>query len=433
MFTNNGYIADSESPLGFRGDNNGIPQRMVMNDLLTLPDMTRFIPIVIQTVVREALEPNPLIVPNCFQTINAPTGRVVQIGAVGAMAAGIVPETGEYPTQDLDLDGGDMVSVSIQKHGLMVRVTDEVVEESQWDIVGMWLRAAGRALARHKETFAYRLLNEMGQTVFDNRTPSGTVDPLRYGTLSGRDLSGTPNGSMNLNDVFDMYAYLVMRGFTPDTLIMHPLAWSTFMTDPEMREIVVKGATLATNRLPNGTFSPGWGTSHEGRGLRTTATGAGSSAGYGGGPDAVLGKIGANPWVASLNPLAASFNIQPNYLPSPLKVLVSPYTPYTASGTTISSGTPSVSRTLPITNIAMLDSSNCGILIQRTPVSTEEFDDPLHDIRAIKIMEKWGMQLLEQGKAVAVARDVVIARNYVFENSNAQSLVERDITSAIVT
>ena len=42
MFTNNGYIADSESPLGFRGDNQGIPQRMVMQDLLTLPDMTRF-------------------------------------------------------------------------------------------------------------------------------------------------------------------------------------------------------------------------------------------------------------------------------------------------------------------------------------------------------------------------------------------------------
>ena len=44
----------------------------------------------------------------------------------------------------------------------MVRVTDEVVEESQWDIVGLWLRAAGRALARHKETFAFKLLNEMG-------------------------------------------------------------------------------------------------------------------------------------------------------------------------------------------------------------------------------------------------------------------------------
>ena len=106
MVTNNGYIQDSESPLGFRSDKAGVPQRMVLNDLLTLPDMTRFIPIVIQTVVREALEPNLLIIPNCFQTINAPTGRVVQIGAMGSMHAGIVAEGEEYPTQDLDVDGG---------------------------------------------------------------------------------------------------------------------------------------------------------------------------------------------------------------------------------------------------------------------------------------------------------------------------------------
>ena len=210
------------------------------------------------------------------------------------------------------------------------------------------------------------------------------------------------------------------------------VAWATFMTDPEMREIVMKGATLATNKLPDGSYSPGWGTSHNGMGLRTTATGAGSATGYGTGPDSVLGKIGANPWVSTLNPLAASFNIQPSYLPTPLTVLVSPYVAYTASGATIASGTPEVSRTYPTTNIIMLDSNNCAVLIQRTPVQTEEFDDPAHDIRALKIMEKWGMQLMEQGKAVAKASEVVIARNYVFENSNVTALQPIDITEAIV-
>jgi hypothetical protein len=372
-----------------------------------------------------------LIIPNCFQTINAPSGRMVQIGAIGSLHADIVVEGGEYSTVDLDMDGGDMVGMAILKHGLMLRVTDEVIEDSQWDIMGMWLRAAGRALSRHKEKVGYQLLDEYGQTVFDNTTPSGTVDSTRYGRCTGRDISGAANGSMTLNDLLDMYAFLVMRGFMPDTLIMHPLAWATFMTDPEMREIVIRGATLASNKLPDGTFSPGWGTSHNGMGLRTTATGTGYASGYGTGADSVLGKIGANPWVSTLNPLAASFNIQPNYLPTPLKVLVSPYTAYTVSGATIVSGIPEVSRTYPITNVIMLDSKNAAVLIQRSPVATEEFDDPMRDIRALKVMERWGMQLMEQGKALARAVDVVVARNYVFENSNVVSLSEIDITAAI--
>ncbi len=49
---------------------------------------------------------------------------------------------GEYPTQDLDVDGGQIVAVTITKHGLQVRVTDETIEESQWDIIGMWLADA---------------------------------------------------------------------------------------------------------------------------------------------------------------------------------------------------------------------------------------------------------------------------------------------------
>jgi len=64
------------------------------------------IPTTVQTIVREALEPALLIVPNMFQTINLTQGRHVQIGAVGAMVAREIPETSEYPTQDLDIDGG---------------------------------------------------------------------------------------------------------------------------------------------------------------------------------------------------------------------------------------------------------------------------------------------------------------------------------------
>ena len=291
-------------------------------------------------------------------------------------------------------------------------------------------RKSTHLLARHKELWAAKLLNDLGITVMDNASPTAVADPTEYGSLTGRDITGAFNGSMTLNDLFDLYAWLVMRGFTPNTLILHPLAWKIFSIDPEIREVVLRGATLASRSLPQGTYSPGWGTSHEGKGLRTTATGTGTATGYGTGPDAVLGKIGANPWVSTLNPLAATFNIQPQYMPSPLTVLVSPYIAYTRGAATISSGTPAVSRTYPTTTVAMLDSNNCGVLVQRTPVTTEEFDDPARDIRALKIMEKWGMHLLEQGKGIACAKNVVITRNYVFDNSNVVTLQPEDFTTA---
>jgi hypothetical protein len=42
IFTNNGYVADSSSVLGVKVDSSGMPKRALIQDLLTLPDMTRF-------------------------------------------------------------------------------------------------------------------------------------------------------------------------------------------------------------------------------------------------------------------------------------------------------------------------------------------------------------------------------------------------------
>ena len=55
----------------------------------------------------------------------------------------------------------------------------------------------------------------MGQTVFDNAAPAQS----EFGVCTGRNIAGAQNGSMTLNDLLDIYAYLWMRGFMPDTLI----------------------------------------------------------------------------------------------------------------------------------------------------------------------------------------------------------------------
>jgi len=66
-------------------------------------------------------------------------------------------------------------------------------------------------------------------------------------------------------------------------------------------------------------------------------------------------------------------------------------------------------------------------------VSIDEWRDPEVDMRAMKIKERWGMALLSQGKGVAVARDMVIADNHVFDNVNQVTLANETPSATIVS
>lgn len=417
-----GRIYDAMTHNGFcisEADQN--PVRLELKDVLMTKDAQRFIPRVVQYIVREAIEPNLLIIPNLFQEVRMEAGRMIEIGAIGSIHAEEVVEGGEYKERSPDLDGGDMVAVSVKKHGLKISVTDEVIQDSEWDVINLWLRAAGRALARHKEKRGLQLFNSMGITVFNN-DQSGN-DNGEIGSLTGRGIDGKKNGTMSLNDIFDMYTYLVLRGFTPDTIMMHPLSWKMFSVDPEVREIVLRGATLASRGLPNGGPSQTWMTGHGGMGLRTAGTGyQGNESGRTTGAGTQLPA--PSPWVTTLNPLTATFSVAPKGLPSPITVLVSPHVPFEASAGGIGK---------PAASVIMADSSSAGILVVRDPVNTEEFDDPARDIRSLKIRERWGMALVEQGKSIAVAKNVVVDRNYVFDNVHQVSLAEIDQSTTAPT
>src|SRR5699024_8795378 len=39
----------------------------------------------------------------------------------------------------------------------------------------------------------------------------------------------------------------------------------------------------------------------------------------------------------------------------------------------------------------VLDRENVGILLEKTPLTTEQFDNPMRDIQKIKLMERYGM------------------------------------------
>ena len=130
-------------------DKDGNFHKFEFKDLVTREDLMRFVPQAVETVVREAIEPNLFITDRLFQTITIERGSRVQIGALGALEAGRVGQAGEYPERTLDLDGGDMVALTTDKHGLKISLTEEVLRDNLWDVVNVWLRAAGKALARH--------------------------------------------------------------------------------------------------------------------------------------------------------------------------------------------------------------------------------------------------------------------------------------------
>tara|TARA_B100001250_G_scaffold414081_1_gene450587 strand:+ start:2325 stop:3677 length:1353 start_codon:yes stop_codon:yes gene_type:complete len=429
IFTNNGVVGvetEDRDKLSLQFDFNDVFKiDSVMKtegldefkDVFFTEDLTRFIGTTVTSIVQEAVEPELLVVPNLFKQIayEGP-GRTVEIGGVGALHAAEVPEGQEYPEADFSYGDGYIIQLGIAKHGLKLRITQEVIDDNLFDVFGMWLQMAGRALARHKEEYGIMLLNDMGITVADNGQAN---DDTELGHMSGRDIAGNFNGTMTANDIFDMWVYGYLRGFNYDTLLMNPLAWKVFMNDDKAREIFFSNGVIASNRQPDGSGASTFGAGFGGLGYKSDP--------YGNDYNNLAANqlAGPNPFTQNLNPLGASFNIAPKYLPSPLKIIVSPHVGY---GSSTVGG-----KAVKVTDIMMADSQNAGLLMTKEGISMDEWADPERDIRSMKIKERWGMALLAQGKGVAVAKNVVIADNYQFENSNTATLDAKVVDQAAIS
>lgn len=99
-----------------------------------------------------------------------------------------------------------------------------MIDESQWDVIGMHLEAGGRALARLKEQNAFREFSRHGHVVFDGEMFKKGDE----GYPTGRGFNGELNGTLTEEDMMDMAVSIMSAGFQPTTIIMHPLCWSLF-------------------------------------------------------------------------------------------------------------------------------------------------------------------------------------------------------------
>lgn len=383
-------------------------KRLTISDLVTTEDLAPFVPKVVKRIIIEAIEPNMLIIPNLFTRLDLPEGQMVEIGAIGSITAGKVAQGDLFPQTTIATDTvGSTVAITVSKYGCAINISREAIKDNQFDVITLWLRAAGAALARLKESLGVRLIDQMGITVYSNSDPTNSEN----GVLTGRNITGTQNGTMTLNDVFDMWAYLALRGFVPDTLLMSPLAWKVFAVDAQLREIVMKGAVLATRRMPLGHGNKGWRElfNPSGLGLKYTATGTSTD------------LSGASAYTQTFTPVGATWNIPPSYLPTPMKVLVSHLVPFV----------PSSGNTKALTNIIMADSQRCGILVERELPHTDEDNIFEREVHQVHVSERYGQGVFDQGKGIVIARDVVIDRNYIFDNANTQTLAAIDTQSSI--
>ena len=393
--------------------------RSTYMDTLTSPEMIRFVPRMVSRVLRGSIEPRLVIANTLFKTMNLGKKISVDVGKYSTMEARPQPEGKNWFESSIVLDGGDMIQpVSYEKIGVQFSITKEAAaEDGAFDILRIHIQEAGKALARFKEKRAIDTMLWGGTTVFDNTGATADASPLGY--TSGRNITGAFNGSMSLNDLVYLYNFQTMRGYNPDIILMNPLAWMVFATSPDTREIVTNGNVVTSAPTPDGDPSQGFVNPYEPFGYKQNGTGSIE-------PDDLYGKIGANPWVQTMNPLTATFHVNSKYFPGPLTIVTSPFVKYSDDAGALTD----VNTTLPSTEVIMCDSNSTGIFFQAELPSMREFEDFWSESTIYRLGEVYGTELAYQGKAIAIAHGVIIDRNYVFENVNSVTITEPSPTTA---
>ncbi|SFJ62341.1 phage major capsid protein, HK97 family [Paenibacillus sp. UNC496MF] len=311
-----------------------------VKEALTTQDASILIPRVITGMMREAAEPM-YIGSQLLQTVRLTEGRSIEFPSIGAMRAHDIGESQSYLEETVDFQLHRTQEVKVGKSGMVVRVTDEMINDSQWDVIGILVRKAGEAMARLKEEKIFIQFSKHGHIVYDNDIRQKYPEA---GT-TGRDIDGNMNNTMSTEDMIDLFIAVMMNGFNPTDIIMHPLTWSVFFKNDLIHSL--SHAALGGSQVTNLSISP----------------------------ETVQGRI----------PFAININF-------------TPFAPFNFDTKKF--------------DMYVVDRNNIGILLVKDPLSTEQFDDPMRDIQTIKVKERYGIGVLNEGKAVATARNLAFARSY---------------------
>jgi len=321
-----------------------------MKEALFSPDASVLFPKVISDVLMRPKEPMMIGQTILSKTIAIDNVRSVEFPTIGAVRAKDIADGQEFPEVQPPFAEA-MTEIKVGKVGLLLAVSEDVIRDSMWDVLALYVEAAGYAMLRHKEEKIFREFQNKAFTVIDN-TQSSTAAWSR-----GVDTSGNVNGSLSYLDLIDGIGALIANEYIPTDIALHPLAWSIFMKDPRLQfQLLTHGA------------------------------------------------------IGQTYPSAGMDNIPIN-LPWNINVAVTPFCPYTTS-TTLTLDSVGGDRTGPVTDIYICDRNNGIVILQRDEMQIDSFEDPRRDIQSMKFKERYGLGLLNAGKSAVAIKNIHLADNY---------------------
>lgn len=322
-----------------KGEDNSVR----LSEFLATPSAQVLIPKVIVGAMREVAEPM-YIGTGMLSKIRLKQGQSMVFPSMGGgMRAQFIAEGQEYPEDTINWQNHETPEVRVGKAGIRIRVTDEMVTDSQWDVISMMTREAGRAMARLKEETAFNQFSKHGHTVFDN-----SLDDARAHT-TGLSVDGTANDTMSAEDFLDIIIAVMNNGFNPSDVLLHPLSWSVFAKNELMGSLAKMPYDMYPHKPAPGNMALG--------------------------PNSVAGRL----------PFA--FNVQ-----------MSPFIPFDKKNKRF--------------DMYVVDRNNIGVQLVKEELSTEQFAEPARDIRNIKIKERYGIGILNEGRAIAVAKNISMNKSY---------------------
>lgn len=330
-------------------------------------DAIKLVPKIIEGQLREAAEPTYLGA-NFFKKISLPEGTqgiTFMIPTIGDLYAAEVVEGGRYKEQSTTIAGVENSDIEIKtkKIGIKVSITEEALMTSTWDILGLHVKKMGQAMARYKEEWIFNEFSDNAHTLYDN---SLRAQFPNAGT-TGRDEFGEFNDTLSVEDFLDLALTVMGNGFNPTDVIMHPLTWVVF--------------------------------------ARNSMIGNGLSFGALGGNDVHFnGQIQGTPGAFGLqaNGNGQKMIIKPeqvqNRLPIPLTMNFSPFVRFDKQNKKF--------------DMYCLDREEVGYIVQQEEISTDNWVDPEIDVKNLKCKERYGIGIINNGRAITVAKGLAVAPTY---------------------
>ena len=407
MIHNRGHLPDTEEMVTWNEFVNVVSPKN--RDAISSSEISPLLQKSMEILIREPVEPRMIITP-LFTRIQA-KGLNTQIlaGAMGAVYAADVQESGTYPEVNFQM-GGAVSTAFIGKSGIAASFTDEALRYSTFDIMAKNLELMGNAMVRHKEQKAVAFLKQLGTSLFDNLQPASSL----YGVCTGRGVkengAGVPklvaNGSMTMENLMRAMAHMSEEGFTPDTLLMHPLFYYTFIQDPVMKTMMLAhgGGSIFNPYTgdpgPRDPYSNGAiGARGPSNGTRVVNPRGIGSSGQGSNGGAVTSVLERSQQMTSAPKL-------PSYFPFGFQIIVSPLCPYDPETET--------------GDIFLLSSGNVGFHLVDEDATTVEWRDEGTETVKVKIRERYGFAVAHEGQGVGVFKNVKRALNEYDGAVNAQ-------------